>query len=172
MTKSFVLLVTNKASINGRHVVACPPELSTMSSQWRAYFGKMDWYHVGWEVRHENVVSNQSGKFKLSPFQKIEKLTFPALALPESENRNYLLSVLGGEKLGLSRWKESLKFFFAGWSVAEEVGFKMQLGKFLGFSWHLSGKDLFTSVYFKLLHSHTHIFYYSSSQQQVQNWIP
>ena len=86
----------------------CPPKLSTMSSQWRAYFGKRDLYHVGRKVRHENLVSNQLGKFKLSPLQKIEKLTFPALTLPQSENRNCMLSILGGEKLCLSRWKERI----------------------------------------------------------------
>ena len=49
------------------------------------------------------LASNQLGKFKLSPFQKIEELTFPALALPQSENRNCRLSILGGKKLCLSR---------------------------------------------------------------------
>ena len=129
---------------------------------------------MGRKVKHENLVSNQLRKFKLSPFRKIKKLTFPTLALPQSENRNCMLSILGGEKLCLSRWKEKnpLKFFFPGWSGAEEVSFQMHLcnlGKFLGFSWHLYGKYLFTSVHCKLSRSHTHIFYSSSRQKQVQN---
>ena len=126
---------------------------------------------MDWEVRHENLVSNQLGKFKLSPFHKLEKLTFPALALPQSELQELYVIYFGrGEAVSFTvEGKNRLKFFFAGWSGAEEVSFKMHLGKFLGFSWHLSGKDLFTSVLFKLSHSHTHIFYSSSRQTQVQN---
>ena len=63
---------------------------------------------MGRKVRHENLVSNQLRKVNLSPFQKIKKLAFPALALPKSENRNCVLSSLGGEKLCLSRWKERI----------------------------------------------------------------
>ena len=103
--------------MNGRHVVACPPELSTMPSQWRANLGKRDWCHVGWEERLENLVSNQLRKFKLSPFQKIEKLKFPALALPQGENRHCMLSILGGEKLCLSQWKERIA-----WSSSSRDG--------------------------------------------------
>ena len=113
------------------------PELSTMSSQWRAYFGKRDWYHVGRKVRHENLVSNQLRKFKLSPFQKIKKLTFPALALPQSENRNCMLSILGGEKLSLSRWKERIA-----WSSSSRDGVALRKSAlkcswlFLASVWH------------------------------------
>lgn len=122
-------------------------------------------------MRHENLVSNQLEKFKLSPFQKIEKLTFSALALPQSEKKELYAVYFGrGEAVSFTvEGKICLKFFFEGWSGTEEVSLKMHLGKFLAFSWHLSGKDLFTSVHFKLLHSHTHIFYSLSRQQQVQN---
>ena len=41
--------------------------------------------------------------------------------------------------------------------------------KLLGSSWYLYGKGLFTSVHFKLSHLHTHLFYSSSYQQQLQN---
>ena len=45
------------------------------------------------------------------------------------------------------------RFFSAGWSGVGKASFKMLLGnlcKFLGSSWHLSAKGLFTSINFKL----------------------
>ena len=151
-----------------------------MSSQRKAYFGKQTLVPSGWVGKWDTKIWYKKYWERLKYHrQKVKKLTFRALAPPQSEKWNCMWLTWGGEKLCRSCLKEKIT---RSSSSQDEVATtlsnpkpKMHMAnfsKFLGSSCYLSGKGLFTSVHFKLSHLRTHLFNSSSHQQQVQNWIP
>ena len=112
-------------------VVAYLPELSTMSCQWRVYFGEKIWCHVTGQVRRENSVSNKLKKVKLSPWNKNSEISSISISSEQKEGLYAVLLGLGGG----GRGQKCPKFLFVGWISLDEVSFKMHVENVLQIPW-------------------------------------